>query len=82
MVQFNCTSCNKKLVVPDKYIGKKSRCPKCNNTMIVPKASEHNKESYVVAKDLGRNYIGCDIEEKAIKITNERLNKMQIRPYL
>ena len=27
----------------------------------------------VVAKELGRNYLGCDISEKAIKITEERL---------
>lgn len=27
----------------------------------------------VVAKELGRNYLGCDINEKAIRITEERL---------
>jgi DNA modification methylase len=27
----------------------------------------------VVAKELNRNYIGCDIQEKAVKITKERL---------
>ncbi|NIA06605.1 MAG: hypothetical protein GWP14_03050 [Actinobacteria bacterium] len=53
MVQFNCTSCKKKLVVPDKHIGKNSRCPQCKNTMIVPGAAKQNKESYVVAEDLG-----------------------------
>ena len=30
--------------------------------------------SMVVAKELGRNYIGCDINPKAVEITNERLN--------
>lgn len=35
-----------------------------------------------VAKDLSRDYIGCDISEKAVKITNERLNKIKVRPYL
>lgn len=29
----------------------------------------------VVAKELGRKYIGCDIGEKAIQITNERLGE-------
>lgn len=29
----------------------------------------------VVAKELGRNYIGCDIGEKAIKITKQRLGE-------
>ncbi len=31
--------------------------------------------SMVVAKELGRNYIGCDINPRAIEITRERLNK-------
>ena len=30
--------------------------------------------SMVVAKELGRNYIGCDINPRAVEITNERLN--------
>ena len=30
----------------------------------------------VAAKELGRNYIGCDIGEKAIEITKDRLSKI------
>lgn len=30
----------------------------------------------VAAKELGRRYIGCDISEKAIKIANNRLDKI------
>lgn len=30
--------------------------------------------SMVVAKELGRQYIGCDINPRAVKITNGRLN--------
>ena len=30
--------------------------------------------SLVVAKELGRQYIGCDINPRAVEITNERLN--------
>ena len=29
----------------------------------------------ITAKELGRNYIGCDIGEKAIEITKDRLGK-------
>lgn len=32
----------------------------------------------VVAKELGRKYIGCDIGERAVDITNERLNEVTI----
>ena len=30
--------------------------------------------SMVVAKELGRQYIGCDINSRAVEITNKRLN--------
>ena len=30
----------------------------------------------VVAKELNRQYIGCDINSKAIEITNKRLNEI------
>lgn len=33
--------------------------------------------SLVVAKELGRNYIGCDINPRAIEITNERLEEIK-----
>jgi len=32
--------------------------------------------SLVVAKELGRNYIGCDLNKKAVDITNQRLNEL------
>ena len=32
--------------------------------------------SMVVAKELGRQYIGCDINPKAVEIANDRLNKI------
>ena len=31
----------------------------------------------VVAKELGRKYIGCDINSRAIEITNDRLNELE-----
>ena len=33
--------------------------------------------SLVVAKELGRQYIGCDINPRAIDITRERLEKIE-----
>lgn len=35
--------------------------------------------SLVVAKELGRNYIGCDINPRAIEITNRRLEEIEIK---
>lgn len=38
--------------------------------------------SFVVkAKQLNRNYFGCDINENAIKITTKRLEEVKIEPY-
>ena len=33
--------------------------------------------SMVVAKELGRNYIGCDINQRAVDITNKRLEEVE-----
>lgn len=35
--------------------------------------------SMVVAKELGRQYIGCDINPKAIEITNKRLSEINLK---
>ena len=35
-----------------------------------------SETTLVVAKELGRNYIGCDINPRAIEITKERLNNI------
>ncbi len=32
----------------------------------------------LVAKELGRNYIGCDISEKAVNITNQRISDFEM----
>ena len=35
--------------------------------------------SLVVAKELGRQYIGCDINPRAIEITNKRLSEINLK---
>lgn len=35
--------------------------------------------SLVVAKELGRQYIGCDINPRAVEITNQRLEEIYTR---
>lgn len=44
-----------------------------NNGDIVADFYMGSGTSMVVAKELNRNYIGCDISENAVNITNERL---------
>jgi len=37
MIKFHCSSCRKKLGVPDEYAGRRVRCPKCEEPSVVPK---------------------------------------------
>jgi phage FluMu protein Com len=37
MIQFRCEHCGHKLSVPDEHKGKRGKCPKCKNTLVVPK---------------------------------------------
>jgi C4-type Zn-finger protein len=36
MVMVRCPSCSKNLNVPDKYAGKKAKCPACQGTLTIP----------------------------------------------
>lgn len=36
MIQFRCEHCGHKLSVPDENKGKRGKCPKCKNTLVVP----------------------------------------------
>ena len=39
MIRFACSNCGRQISVDDKYVGKKGKCPKCQNVMIVPEKS-------------------------------------------
>jgi hypothetical protein len=41
MIKFNCKSCGQKFSVPESHAGKKGKCPKCNNIIVIPKQAEH-----------------------------------------
>jgi Tol biopolymer transport system component/DNA-directed RNA polymerase subunit RPC12/RpoP len=43
MIKFSCMLCGEKLSVQDQLSGKRIRCPKCNNTHIVPAESPRIK---------------------------------------
>lgn len=48
----------------------------CNEGDVIADFFCGSGTSLVVAKELGRNYIGCDINPRAIEITNQRLNEI------
>lgn len=39
MIRFACSKCGQKINVADKHAGKKGKCPKCGNVVIVPEKS-------------------------------------------
>ena len=36
MIRFRCKSCNQKIAARDEYSGRRLRCPKCKNVLVVP----------------------------------------------
>jgi len=40
MIEFCCKRCNQKISVPKTFAGKKGKCPKCKNIVVVPKAEK------------------------------------------
>ena len=44
-MEFHCTHCGCKLAVPEAHRGKKGRCPKCKETLIVPNTDVEQKSS-------------------------------------
>ena len=39
MIKFACSNCSKTIRVDDKYAGKKGKCPKCGQAVVVPERS-------------------------------------------
>ena len=44
-IKFNCHKCGANLRVPEKHIGKKARCPKCDAKCVVPAMSQRDPGS-------------------------------------
>jgi len=42
MIRFTCGNCGQKIGVPEIRAGKKGKCPKCKNVVVVPKAAGAN----------------------------------------
>ena len=40
MIRFHCKNCGQKISVPEIHAGKRGKCPKCKNVVVVPKAED------------------------------------------
>jgi DNA-directed RNA polymerase subunit RPC12/RpoP len=53
MIKFHCSSCQKKLGVSDEYAGRRVRCPKCEETSIVPQMEASGASASVTGSVMG-----------------------------
>jgi len=50
-IEFKCPHCQTMLQDPSDFAGKKSKCPRCKNEVIVPKQSKQSPEKVEVFKN-------------------------------
>jgi len=63
MIKFRCTHCGQEITVPVSYAGKKVKCPKCSNIVVIPKAEDAEPvadQSGLSDSNGGTKYVGFD----------------------
>ncbi len=80
MVRFNCTSCNKKLVVPDEHIGKKGKCPSCGQTNVVPTSSPGQTDAVdgFIEEMLHQEAIESGDQERALQEVSHQSSNTEV----
>jgi len=71
MIKFNCKKCGQKLSVPETYAGKKGKCPRCENIIVVPEIQTTDsaiEQTNLGIADLGtKNFTDNAILQDAIE---------------
>ncbi len=52
VVRFRCEGCGLKIRVPAEHAGKKARCPKCKNIIVIPQCKEDSNSPKIVSRPL------------------------------
>jgi len=71
MIKFNCEKCGQKLSAPETHSGKKGKCPRCKNIIVVP--ATLNIDSILEKTDIGsaepatKDSAGNDILQEVIE---------------
>lgn len=50
MIRFNCENCGQKFKLSDRYAGRKSKCPKCKQPIVIPPAGEESAQQSSIIK--------------------------------
>jgi DNA-directed RNA polymerase subunit RPC12/RpoP len=71
VIRFTCENCGQKIKVHDQYAGKKGKCPKCRQPIVVPAAAQPPAEQSTIIKfrcphcsqkiGLSRDYAGRQV---------------------
>lgn len=64
MIKFSCSNCGQKFSVPDSKAGKKGKCPKCKNVVIIPELQSPSpapKEGGSEEKDIDSKFSAYDL---------------------
>jgi predicted RNA-binding Zn-ribbon protein involved in translation (DUF1610 family) len=66
-ISFQCTTCAKRLKVPDELAGKQARCPSCGALLVVPEALLEAEEAVTARPPADQGYGLTPVEEKPKK---------------
>jgi hypothetical protein len=64
MIEFQCNKCGQKISVHEKHAGKKGKCPKCKNVLVVPELQNSScapEQSVPKDKQQGSKYTDYDL---------------------
>jgi len=65
MLRFNCNNCGCKIKVPDKYAGRKGKCPKCGQIVLIPDVTKQEHIQNKVTTSISSPYQDMN----ALKVT-------------
>lgn len=72
IIKFHCKNCGQKIRVPQIHAGKKGKCPKCKNIIVVPRQTEQahpDKSSRIVT-------FACSMCERQIQVPESSRGKL------
>jgi DNA-directed RNA polymerase subunit RPC12/RpoP len=82
MIEFQCNKCGQKISIHEIYAGKKGRCPKCKNVLIVPELQNSScepEENVPVDNQKGSKFSAYDLSLLDIpqkgEISNEAIGQ-------
>lgn len=82
MIRFHCKNCGQKLKIADIYAGKKAKCPKCKNVIVLPKIPIPKKSArkQTDSKDVATAAKKSTYELTLLDVKQDKDQKQQFHP--